>query len=179
MRFSFSWKRLFLAVLLLLCARIFQATELPARPSIPNLRVLTRNSGYVFSGTVKAVARIAPTGKNSVAVFRITFQIDQGFRGVRTGETLVVREWAGLWQSGERYRPGERVMLFLYPPSRLGLTSPVGGPQGRFQISHGGQIIVEPHRMPTANAPGPWQAPKNILINPRDLAGELRQAEEE
>ena len=93
---------------------------LPQRPS------LILKAGYIFSGTVEAVERLAPQANGSVAVMRITFHVDQGLRGTRTGQTLVIHEWAGLWRAGERYQPGERVMLFLYPPSKLGLTSPIG-----------------------------------------------------
>jgi hypothetical protein len=56
----------------------------------------------------------------------------------------VVREWAGLWEAGERYRAGERVLLYLYPPSKLGLTSPVGGRLGRYQIGHDGLVTLDP-----------------------------------
>lgn len=59
------------------------------------------------------------------------------------GQSLNIREWAGLWAKGERYRTGERVLLFLYPPSRLGLTSPVGGDLGRFEIEPDG-ILLKP-----------------------------------
>jgi hypothetical protein len=114
---------------------------LPARPS------LTATAGYIFSGTVKAVERLAPRTSGSVAVMRITFYIDQGMRGTRSGQTLVIHEWSGLWQAGERYRRGERVMLFLYPPSKLGLTSPVGGESGRFSVDPGGRVIVEPGKV--------------------------------
>ncbi|MGH9500297.1 MAG: hypothetical protein ACRD3L_14240 [Terriglobales bacterium] len=107
---------------------------------------LTLRSGYIFSGTVRSVQRVVPQNAYSVAVMRITFHVDKGLRGTRTGQTLVVREWAGLWQSGDHYRPGERVMLFLYPPSKLGLTSPVGGAFGRFPVDPNGQVIVEPGR---------------------------------
>ena len=93
-------------------------------PRTPNLRELTRSSGYIFAGTVIAVRRVSATGANEVATMRITFRVEQAIRGVRTGQTLVIREWAGLWESGERYRTGERVLLFLYSPSKLGLTSP-------------------------------------------------------
>jgi len=73
---------------------------------------------------------------------RITFRVEQAIRGVRTGQMLVIREWAGLWESGERYRTGERVLLFLYSPSKLGLTSPVGGPLGRFAMDSNGRVIL-------------------------------------
>ena len=177
MRFSFSWKRLLLAGLLLLFAKVFHATELPAGPAIPNLPVITKKSGYAFSGTVKAIERVAPKGRDRVAVYRITFQVDQGFRGVRTGQTLVIREWAGLWQAGPRYRRGEHLVLFLYPPSKLGLTSPVGGAQGRFRVNQDGNVIVEPHQTPEKTHEG-WRLPTHLLINPRDLARNIRQAEE-
>ena len=29
-------------------------------------------------------------------------------------KVLTVNEWAGLWQNGERYHAGEKVLLFLY-----------------------------------------------------------------
>jgi hypothetical protein len=97
--------------------------SLPQRPEIPKLPSLVRKAGYIFSGRVKSVERIAPRTPNSVPVMRITFQVDRGFYGVRSGRELVIHECVGLWQSGENYRPGQRVLLFLYPPSKLGLTS--------------------------------------------------------
>src|SRR5579864_1649445 len=127
--------------------------EQPARETIPtgspfsrHPRPLTRSSGYIFAGTVKSVQRASPKG-NGVATVQINFHVDQGIRGTRTGQMLSIREWAGLWQSGERYRPGERVLLFLYPPSKLGLTSPVAGPLGRFRIGPDGRVIFDPGRI--------------------------------
>jgi hypothetical protein len=55
-----------------------------------------------------------------------------------------VCEWSGLWNAGERYRVGEQVLLFLYPNSRLGLTSPVGGAQGRFAIDEFSRVLPNP-----------------------------------
>jgi hypothetical protein len=69
--------------------------------------------------------------------------VDKAIRNVHRGQNLEINEWAGLWQSGERYRPGERVLLFLYPPSRLGLTSPVGNRAGRFAVNRAGLITVK------------------------------------
>jgi hypothetical protein len=70
----------------------------------------------------------------------VTFQVEHALRGTTTGQNLTIHEWAGLWTSKEHYRVGERVMLFLYPLSRLGLTSPVAGPMGRFAIDPQGRI---------------------------------------
>jgi hypothetical protein len=112
----------------------------------PSLRQLTRNSGYIFAGTVTAVERVTPVGPNEVATMRITFRVEQAIRGVRTGQMLVIREWAGLWESGERYHTGEHLLLFLYRPSKLRLTSPVGGSLGRFAIDSNDQVILNPER---------------------------------
>lgn len=148
------WK--LLVVICVLTVAVPAHAEQPARLSIPGtiplgspLRQhpppLTQSSGYIFAGTVKSVERPASKG-SGVATVQITFHVDQAMRGVRTGQTLAIREWAGLWQSGERYRPGERLLLFLYPPSKLGLTSPVRGSMGRFRIGPDGQIVFDPGR---------------------------------
>ncbi|MGO9650301.1 MAG: hypothetical protein ACLPOO_19890 [Terriglobales bacterium] len=142
----------------------------PQRPS------LTLTAGYIFSGTVKAVERLAPRTNGSAAVMRITFYVNQGLRGTRTGQTLVIREWAGLWQSGDRYSPGERVMLFLYPPSKLGLTSPVGGASGRFPVDPGGQVIIEPRKV---GFPTRTRLPEPVRMGPGEFLRTLRSAEEE
>ncbi len=108
----------------------------------PSLSQLTRQAGYIFAGTVTKVERVIPSAANELATMRITFRVEQAIRGVRTGETLVMREWAGLWDADERYRAGERVVLFLYPPSKLGLTSPVGGRLGHFSINSHGEMLL-------------------------------------
>jgi len=34
------------------------------------------------------------------------------------------------------------VLLFLYPNSKLGLTSPVGGALGRYRVDNAGRVLV-------------------------------------
>lgn len=111
--------------------------------SAPGLRQLTRDSGYIFAGKVSAIQRVTAGPTAEVATVRVTFQVEQGIRGVRTGQVLVIHEWGGLWEQGERYRPGERVLLFLYRPSKLGLTSPVAGALGRFEVDNKGQVNLD------------------------------------
>jgi hypothetical protein len=111
---------------------------------VPNLAQLSRDSGYIFSGTVTSVVKAATLTPGQVGTMRITFRVEQAIRGVRTGQIFTINEWVGLWDAGEHYRPGEQVMLFLYPPSRLGLTSPVGGSQGRFEVNGSGQVVLPP-----------------------------------
>jgi len=100
----------------------------------PILRHMIRDSGRIFAGAVIKIERVDPGPTSGIATIQITFRGEDPIRGVRRGQVLQIREWSGLWQTGESYRVGERVLLFLYPPSKLGLTSPVGGTSGRLQI---------------------------------------------
>jgi hypothetical protein len=127
-------------------------------PAAPTLRELVHDSGYIFSGTVMDVKPVPAAGSDAVTTMQITFRVEQAIRGVRAGQTLVIYEWAGLWNSGDRYRPGERLLLFLHRPSRLGLTSPVGGGLGRFAVDSNGQVILEQARI-DALQPDPVAAP--------------------
>jgi hypothetical protein len=186
---SLFWKVVVVAPILTLLALPAMA-EQPSRLQLPGTPAsspysqrppsLVRSSGYIFAGTVKSVDRVVPKG-DAVATVQISFHVDQAMRGVRTGQTLAIREWAGLWESGERYRPGERVLLFLYPPSKLGLTSPVQGPVGRFRIGSDGQVFVDPRRI-SFRPPSPGV--RNGLggrtrVSPRELVRFFRSAEKE
>src|SRR5579872_5971207 len=183
------WK-LFVVVLSLTLMPVSLWAEQPSRLLPPTIRPgssppqhatpLTPNAGYIFAGTVKSINRTAPK-KNTVGTVQINFHVDQGMRGVRTGQALTVREWAGLWSSGERYRVGERVLLFLYPPSKLGLTSPVQGALGRFNIGSDGRIGVDPRRTGCcALHPGTGNSSVGITrVSPAEFVRFLRGAEKE
>jgi hypothetical protein len=112
-------------------------------PSFSSLRQMNRNSRFIFDGTVLSVGRVVESGSDTVPTVQITFRVERAIRGTRNGQVLTIREWAGLWDSGDRYRAGERLLLFLYNPSKLGLTSPVGGPLGRFAVDSGGNVSLE------------------------------------
>jgi hypothetical protein len=149
---SIGQKFTFLLLGIFCLATALYAERLPGlgdRPVAPvGVHPLILNSGYVFAGTVKAVEHIDPAGRG-VGTTKITFHIDTAVRGVYKGQTLVISEWAGLWASGEKYRVGELVFLFLYPPSKLGLTSPVRGGAGKFRIAENGRVVVRPEQKGT------------------------------
>jgi hypothetical protein len=108
---------------------------------------VTQAAGIIFSGRVTFIGRTSsPSGQQSAST-TITFEVEHAMRGASPGQSLTVREWAGLWNMGERYRIGERVLLFLYPPSRLGLTSPVAGTMGRFAMDSRGMIVMSPEHI--------------------------------
>jgi hypothetical protein len=124
--------------------------NLPRHYPIPlppghGLKEIVQASGIIFSGRVTFIGRSGPISRQAPAATTITFQVEQAMRGTTTGQSLTIHEWAGLWNSGERYRIGERVLLFLYPPSKFGLTSPVSGPIGRFATDVEGRILIGDH----------------------------------
>ena len=166
---------------LLVVLSLFSVLAAAQMPAPLTLRQITAKAGTIFAGTVTAVERVAAAEPNEVATIQITFRVDQGVRGVRSRQSLVIREWAGLWNAGERYQVGERVVLMLYPPSKLGLTSPVGGALGRFSLDSDGTLALPPGQLPTLVADpvvGPWLHGKD-RVSGRDFARILRRAAKE
>ena len=106
----------------------------------PAFRELARASAYIFVGTVTSVSVNSP-GVSTLPTIAVTFRVQRPYRGVRMGQLLQIKEWAGLWNSGQGYTVGEKTLIFLYPPSKLGLTSIVGQPAGRIRASRSGFIL--------------------------------------
>ena len=142
-----------------LCAETQLGT--PTRNIAPT-RPTVRSSGLIFSGTAVKVEHLKPAG--SPGITQITFRVDGAIRGVHQAQLVKVREWEGLWNIGERYRAGERVVLFLYPNSKLGLTSPVGGTAGRYRVDNAGRVLVG----------SPGTRPK--AVNLRNFVAQMRRA---
>lgn len=142
------------AVALAVPAPLFAEIQLgtSSHVSVPS-RPILRNSGLIFSGTAIKVEHLRQEG--SPGITQITFRVENAIRGVRRGQVIKIREWEGLWNTGERYQVGERVLLMLYPASRLGLTSPMGGPLGRYQIDKSGRVLVR----------GPGGRPKPVSMH--------------
>ena len=145
--------------------------------SAPPLTQVINNSGYIFQGTVTQVQWLPPRNPQDVATVQITFRVSQGIRGVRPGQMFSIKEWAGLWDSNDRYRVGQNVVLFLYRPSKLGLTSPVSGAMGKFVVGTGGLIGLSPvQRIFLSSDPifgGEFH--NNNVIRSRDFTNALRQ----
>jgi hypothetical protein len=143
--------------------------ELP-RPIAPRsitLPLMANAAGIIFSGQVISVGQVegqplSSAGPNA-APTTITFQVEDGIRGIAAGQRLTIHEWAGLWTNGERYRVGERVFLFLHPLSRLGLTSPVFGSLGRFSMDPQRKIIILSPQHTVALAGDLLPAGKNMV----------------
>ncbi|MGA8762640.1 MAG: hypothetical protein WB562_07225 [Candidatus Sulfotelmatobacter sp.] len=124
----------------------------PAPPGVIAFPQMVHAAGIIFSGHVVSVARDPASGGAGLETIAITFHIDRAFRGASTGTDLTIHEWSGLWSSGQRYRAGERVLLFLYPPSKLGLTSCVAGPVGRFTVDSVGRVLLSDRHLSVLNS---------------------------
>jgi hypothetical protein len=150
----------------------------PYRPAAPpgtfGLRELAKASGMIFSATVTGVARRHTTGGDSLGAIAITFHVENSIHGAIPGEDLTVVQWIGLWSGGQRYRVGDRALFFLYPPSKLGLTSCVGWPLGRFSLDSSGHVLLSAQQF-SAFRRDPVLGGKS-RVSFRDFARAVRQA---
>ncbi len=149
-----------------------------ARVLGPHWKQLSRSAGMVFSGTVIGV-ETQPAGKDRPVPLILTkFRVDRAFAGVRPGQVLTIREWAGAWSTHRAMHSGQRMLIFLYPPSRLGLTSPVGGPLGQVTLDSRGEIA---HAVALAINPRNARSPMRVaatqpIITLRQLERAIRSA---
>lgn len=152
--------------------------HLPIRAPIFGFHDVVRAAGMIFSGTVTAIERRPATNQaQAVATVAITFHIEQALRGARLGENLTISQWMGLWSSGQRYRVGERVLLFLYPPSKLGLTSCVAGSMGRFEVDAWGRVWLSAQHLSAFRTDPVLGGKSRLRLS--DFALAVRQASEE
>ncbi len=138
---------------------------------------IARAAGTIFSGTVVAVARRSANNRQALETVAITFHIENAIRGATPGEDLTISQWIGLWSGGQRYRVGERVLLFLYPPSKLGLTSCVAGEMGRFTVDAWGRVLLSAQHLSAFRADPVLGGKSRARLS--DFALAVRRASEE
>jgi hypothetical protein len=138
---------------------------------------LVRAAGIIFSGTVTRVQRRTWANTQTVSTVAITFHVENALRGSTPGRELTIYEWAGVWSSGQRYHVGERVFVFLYPRSKLGLTSSVAGPMGRFAVDTRGTLVLSPQHISVLRRHPVLGGKSRVSLS--DFALAVRQAHEE
>ena len=136
-----------------------------------------RAAGMIFSGAVIGIERRPASRAQAIETVAITFHVENAIRGATPGENLTITQWIGLWFAGQRYRVGERVFLFLYPPSKLGLTSCVGWPVGRFTLDASGRVLLSAQHLSAFRADPLLGGRSRVRI--RDFALAVRRASEE
>jgi len=107
----------------------------------PRWKQLSRRAGMIFAGTVLSTSAQSDRAAGPTPSIELTFRVDEPIAGVERGQTLTIHEWTGAASMHRPMTRGQRILLFLYPPSRLGLTSPVGGSLGQIALDSSGQTV--------------------------------------
>jgi hypothetical protein len=149
-------------------------------PAPLSLTQLTRKAGFIFAGRVLRVESPAPLA-GRVQVVQVTFRVERALRGTRNGHTFTLTQWVGASDDSPQYRPGQRLLLFLYPRSQSGLTSVVGGRLGQFDLDSGGNIVLRVDQQsllatPQVDVSGQPHPPAKYRY--RDFAKRVRRAAE-
>lgn len=159
-------------------ALVFGQDRALPRARVPiELQQTARRAGVIFSGRVSAIVPTRPASPDQAATVTITLHVEDAVRGASAGQAYSFREWAGLWSAGPRYRVGQRLLLFLYAPSRLGLTSPVGGQSGMLSIDLQGRVLLPSRPADSGLARSGKTAPASLRV--KDIALSLRRMQED
>ncbi len=119
-----------------------------------SLEQMNEQAEKVFLG--KFLSSEEGLDENGMAATFLRFEVVEGYKGVGGQKTILAKQFGRTTTSpsalrvrdGERvlvpmkslalpaesYAPGRTYLLFFYPESRLGFTSPVGGGQGRMEV---------------------------------------------
>jgi len=134
----------------------------------PQWKQLSRRAGMIFAGTLLAATPLAAAAQTlttqtaapdravpaalpgTTPAIQLSFHVDQGIIGVEQGQILTIHEWAGAWSTHRPMRNGQHILIFLYPLSRLGFTSPVGGSLGQVALDPTGKNVSKYEEKPPA-----------------------------
>jgi hypothetical protein len=109
---------------------------------------MTQQAGSIVAGRIVGLREGRHPQYHNIRVLYVTVQVNNMIKGDPT-DRFTFMQFGGRATADDgrktlsmaqtlpdlpAYRVGEEVVLFLYPPSNVGFTSPVGGAQGMFQI---------------------------------------------
>ena len=97
-----------------------------------NLEEITDSADRIFSGICTEIEEISTDPFAKVPVIRYTFKVVEKIKGIEKNE-ISFKQWKPT-ASDAGYEAGKKYILFLYPNSNIGLTSPVGFLQGHFSV---------------------------------------------
>jgi hypothetical protein len=96
----------------------------------------------IFAGTVLSAAPADRANAGTIPAVQLSFRVDEAIAGVQQGQILTINEWAAAWAMHRPMLIGQHILVFLYTPSRLGLTSPVGGSLGQVDLDARGKNVA-------------------------------------
>jgi hypothetical protein len=155
-------------VVVIVCLSSFAAAQqsdqvIAERVLGPQWKQLSRRAGMIFAGTVLAAATqtvttqvaatdqvIPATTPSTTPAVQLSFRVDHAIAGAERGQILTIHEWAGAWSMHRPMSRGQHMLIFLYPLSRLGFTSPVGGSLGQVALDPTGKNVSKYERKPPA-----------------------------
>lgn len=117
----------------------FSANLCLAQTPLLSLEQVVAASGFIFSGSIEKVwsERDAATG---FIITCYTVAVAEGVRGVNTNH-FTFKQYGGTYKGQNvfvadmsYFTAGEEIVAFLYPCSKLGLTSPIGVAEGKWTI---------------------------------------------
>jgi hypothetical protein len=123
----------------------------------PQWKQMARRAGVIFIGTLLAddhidndhlpvaADQLLPSSATILPLptIHLNFHVERAIAGVETGQILTIHEWVGAPSVHRPINAGQHVLLLLYPPSRLGFTSPVAGALGEVPLDAEGKNVVE------------------------------------
>lgn len=105
-----------------------------------NLEEIIAASGKIFAGYLVKSEIIDKDPESELPIVKYTFKISEGVKGIGNKDRITFKQWLPTAR-GEGYERGRKYVLFLYPDSSLGITSPVGlSNQGQFYVERKGFI---------------------------------------
>lgn len=118
--------------LLIAAALAFGAVAARAGGRVVNLAEMTAAARRVVHGRVVEARPGRHPQQPNLAVLFVKIEVIEMLKGAPAREVTFMQYAGGAFSHLPQYRSGEEIVLFLYPESRLGLTSPVGEGQGKF-----------------------------------------------
>lgn len=98
-----------------------------------NLEEIVSDSDRIFTGKCIKLKEIKKDPESKLSIIKYTFKISEGIKGVGNKKEISFKQWLPTTRESG-YEIGKKYILFLYPNSEIGLTSPVGVSQGKFNI---------------------------------------------
>jgi len=127
----------------------------------------------IFAGTVlnDALPGAEPVAAGAMPFsVQFRFRVDHAIAGVERGQIVTIHEWAGALSLQRPMVGGQHLLLLLYAPSRLGLTSPVGGPAGQILLDSRGEYVSQDEFLRRNAASLLQNVPYGISEPPRTLS---------
>jgi hypothetical protein len=119
-----------------------------------DLATMTERAGTIIRGRIISLKEGHHPQYQNIGVLFVTLQVDETLKGA-ANDRFTFMQFGGRAARSDTgkslsmaqtlpdlpiYRVGQEVVLFLYPASSVGFTSPVGGAQGMFLVqAQGGQ----------------------------------------